>query len=123
MSENTKQFFINLDVESEERYDMSKFMEWDTDNFDVLPSTFMNEIRSINKQADYIVQSEEGRPDLVSYNNYGTTQYWWIILAYNALDDVDSIRIGMRLGIPSVDAIEDLFFSLKSRESAAQRES
>lgn len=118
---NDKLFFINLDFESRNRYDLAKFLEF-TDNFDPLTSSFILDLQNISKQADYIVTKEEGRPDLVSYNYYGTTDYWYILLLYNNLDDVDDIKIGDRLSMPSLSGLEDLFFSLKLRQSASQEE-
>jgi hypothetical protein len=116
---NDRLFYINLDFESDERYDWAKFLEY-TDNFDPLTSTFLLDVKNLSKQADYIVKKEEGRPDLVSFNYYGTIDYWAIILIYNDLDDVDDIKIGDRLAMPSIAQLEDLFLSLKIRQTASE---
>ena len=117
---NDKIFFINLDFESSERYDLAKFMEF-TDNYDPLTSTVLNYIKSIPKQGDLIVTSEEGRPDLVSYNYYGVDTYWAAILLYNDRFTVDDIKINDRLSMPSIAGLEDLYFSLKSKQSASEK--
>jgi len=71
---DAKEFFINLNYETSNRYDLAKFMQY-SDNYDPLTSFFFLGVKNLKKQADYIVQKEEGRPDLVSFNYYGTTQY------------------------------------------------
>jgi len=116
---NTKLFFINLEVESEERYDMAKFLEY-TDNFDPLNTAMFEDIKKLAHGGDFIVTGEEGRPDLVSFKIFGDTQYWWVILLYNAKTNVDAIAEGDRLRFPDLNALEDLFFSLKSRQSASE---
>ena len=117
MADNEKEYFINLDVVSQERFDESKFLEF-TDNFDPLTSRFYNTVKNLPEKQKYFVQSEEGRPDMISYSAYGDTQYWWIILLYNDIDDVDDLTIGRILSLPQVDNLEDLFFSLRSKEVA-----
>ena len=118
MSDNTKLFFINLEVDSKERFDISKFMEF-TDNFDPLSSAMFEDIKKLKKGGDFKVIIEEGRPDEVSFKTLGSTQYWWVILLLNGLTQVDDIKIGDRLSFPDLNSLEDLFFSLKSRQSAS----
>lgn len=117
MATNDKEFFIDSSVVSQERFDVSKFLDF-TDNFDPLTSNFLNTVKNLPEKQKYFVQSEEGRPDMVSYSAYGDTQYWWIILYYNNIDDVDDLTIGRILSLPQVDNLEDLFFSLRSQEVA-----
>lgn len=117
---NTKLFFIDLNVESDDRYDLSKLLEY-SDNYDPLNSTFLNEIKSIAEGGEYVIANEEGRPDLVSYNIYNTTQYWQIIMLYNGIDDVDFLTIGLKIKYPSIADLENLFFNLKARQSASTK--
>ena len=119
MANNDREFFINLGVSSKERFDTSKFFEF-TDNFDPLTSRFVNTVKNLPEKQKFYVQSEEGRPDVISHRVYGDTQYWWIILLYNDIDDVDNLTIGRVLSLPVVDNLEDLFFSLRSKEIANQ---
>ena len=114
------EYFINLSKKSKERFDLSRFMEF-TDNFDVLTSRLLRDIKRLPEKQKYYVQSEEGRPDLVSYRVYRDTQFWWIVLFYNDIIDVDDLEIGMTLSLPSVTDLENLLFSLRSKELASKK--
>ena len=118
--DNTKLFFINLEVDSKERFDMAKFMEF-TDNYDPLSSSMFEDIKKLTKGGDFKVIREEGRPEIISFKTLGSTQYWWVILIYNGLTEFDAIKIGDRLAFPDLNSLEDLFFSLKSRQTASQK--
>lgn len=111
-------FFIDLTFQSPERYDLSKFFDYSSgDNHDILTSFFLLELKKLSESGNYFVQSEEGRPDLVSFRIYGSVQYWWIILEYNELLSYQDIKNGTTIKYPSVQDIEDLYFRLKSLES------
>ena len=116
-------FFINLDKEYEKRFDQGKFFEFVTDNFDPLTSTLLREIRDLPLFGRFNVSNEEGRPDLVSFRVFGDTQYWWALMVYNDITKVDDVINGTVINYPSLASLEDLFFSLKARQSAAERDS
>lgn len=112
---NDKLFFINLDIEPENRFDIERFMEF-TDNYDVLTSSLLNDINTLPNGGVYTVQGEDGRPDNISYKVYGDVQYWWIIMMYNSLTDISQIITGMDLYYPSLADLEAYYFSLKSKQ-------
>lgn len=113
------QFFVNLDIEKKERFAMAKFFQY-TDNFDPLTSYFTNALPNLPTSGYYSVKGEEGRPDLLSFGIYGDTQYWWILLVYNGKIEFDSFKTGDIVKFPSIEAVEDLFFSLKAKENASK---
>lgn len=114
------QFFINLDdKENSERFSPSKFFAF-TDNYDPLTSYFANNIRKLAQSGYMRVEGDEGRPDNTSYKIYGDVQYWWILLLYNGKLEFDTFMNGEVVKFPSVDDVEDMFFSLKSFENAQQ---
>ena len=113
-------FFIDLESNATDRFDMSKFLEF-TDNFDPLNSAMMSDVSTLPQGGQYTVQGEDGRPDLVSYRIYGHSQYWWILLIYNTIIDYSAIKTGDVLKYPSIDSIEGFYFSLKTREVAASK--
>lgn len=120
---SSKEFFINLEVESEERFDLAKFMEFlQGDNHDPLTSSVFNNIRSLEKGGQYRVSGEDGKPDLISYRIYGDTQYWWIILAYNGKTSYLDIKNGEELIFPTIVAIEDFYFSLKINQNVQDKD-
>lgn len=117
---NEKLFFINLDAETPKRYDMSRFMEF-TDNFDPLTCGFFRDIKALPNSGFFVVQGEEFRPDAVAYKIYGNTQYWWAIMIYNGLFDVNQLTAGLSLQFPAIDDLEDAYFKLKSKQSVQDR--
>ena len=115
---NETLFFINLDDNSNDRYEMSKFMEY-TDNYDILTSAFLLELRDISPSGRFVVSGQDSRPDLVSYEIYGDVQYWWIIMLYNEISTISEIITGMEIRYPSQSDLEQYYFSLKSRQATS----
>lgn len=110
-------FFINLNSNTTDRFDKSRFLEY-SDNYDPLNSSMMTDVTTLPQGGQYTVQGEDGRPDLLSYRIYGHTQYWWILLLYNRLLDYSSIATGDVILYPSLDSLENFYFSLKSKEAS-----
>lgn len=117
---NEKQFFINLEKETEKRYDMSRFMEF-TDNFDPLTAGFLRDIKALPTDGYFVVQGEEFRPDAIAHKLYGSTQYWWAVMIYNDLSDINQLTSGISLSYPSLEDLEDAYFKLKSKQSVQDR--
>lgn len=109
-------YYIDLDLDSLDRFDFAKFMEWTNDCHDILNSYFVAKLKQLPVAGERVVQAEENRADLLSYNIYGDTQYWWIIMMYNNILDMEDITTGLVVTYPSIDSLEDLFFSLKALE-------
>lgn len=114
------QFFINTSIVSPERVDLAKFLEVGADDvYDPLTSSFLENVTKIDRTGSAVVQSSEGRADLMSYKLYRSTQYWWIILFFNALLSTDDLSATDTINFPSVDKIEDLIFSLKAQDASS----
>ena len=64
-----KEFFINLDIESAERFDMARFMLFDEDVFEPLASHVLANIKSLESGGLYTATGEDFRPDSVSNKN------------------------------------------------------
>jgi len=110
-------FFINLEKEFSDRYDIGKFFEY-TDNVDVLTSTFVSMLPSLGYSSTYLVQGEDERPDLICKAINVPQHYWYIIMLYNNKFEFSDIKTGDVLLIPDQSQVDDLFFSLKSKETA-----
>ena len=109
-------FYINLDYESDVRFDLAKFMEYSEDVYEPLTSDFLYEIEKLTPVDRFTVTSEEGRPDLISYKIYGTTQYWWVLMEMNGILDIENIVNGTIIEYPDISDLENIYFSLKSKE-------
>lgn len=112
-----KFFFINLDKDSNTRFEMSKFFNF-TDNYDPLTSFMCNEFRELPVSGFFRIQGQDGRPDLISYEIFNNTQYWWLLMLYNDVQTVEGFTEGMTVKYPSIEDMEDLYFSLKIKEKA-----
>jgi hypothetical protein len=56
------------------------------------------------------------RPDITSYRNYGTVSFWWIILAFNGIQDpFFETTVGRVVEIPSWNDIYDFVKDFKLR--------
>lgn len=62
---------------------MSKFMEFDTDSYCILDSYLATQVKSLSYSGALSVTTQVNRPDLISYDIYGHTQYWWLLMLYN----------------------------------------
>lgn len=109
-------FYINLDNGYETRFDMGKFLEFSNDNYDPLTSNIIENIQSIPQGGLFKVKSEEHRPDQISYRIYDDTQYWWVIMLYNGILDVNDITIGTILKYPDQDELDSYYFTLKQAQ-------
>lgn len=50
------------------------------------------------------------RPDLISYKNYGTIRYWWIVcLVNNIHNPFSDITVGAIIKIPNILDIYDFY--------------
>lgn len=115
---NEKMFFLNLNRDFKERYELERYMEY-TDNYDILTSAFLLELKNISPSGRYVVNGQDSRPDLVSYEIYKDVQYWWIILLYNELSSISELVTGLELKYPSQSDLEQYYFSLKSRQATS----
>ena len=80
----------------------------DSNGLDPLQDTSFDAILGIEMFDVYVVnQAQRGRPDLISYLHYHTTELWWVILVYNNIFHAMEICEGMELQIPNISLISD----------------
>lgn len=113
-------FFVNLDIDTIKRFDMAKFMSFENQAHDPLTSSLILKIKELPSGGEMVIQGEEGRPDLISFRSLLDTQYWWIIMLYNDVIDVNDLVEGQKLNLPDQGALDDLFFSLKADQVASE---
>jgi hypothetical protein len=111
------EFFINTSGDFKERFDMSKFLEF-TDNQDPLNSRFLSRVRKLPVRGQFVVTVQESRPDVLSYKIFGDTQYWWILLFFNKIQDPDQLATGDVINYFSIQELENLLFSLKAKQTS-----
>lgn len=117
-----KNFFINLDITTQERFDMSRFMRFDGDVFDPLASNVISSIKNLESGGQYTVQGHDFRPDAVSDIIYGTSEYWWVLLLYNDKLSFNDLQHGDEITFPSIQALEDMYFRLKIDQNKVDKD-
>lgn len=112
---NDKIFFIDVESESETRFDMAKFFRF-TDNADPITSKFVEDLKKLNPGGTYRITGNEFRPDRISYAIYQNFQYWWVLMVYNDILKVEDLTSGVTIVYPVIDDLEDIYFTLKTQE-------
>lgn len=111
----TGTYYINLDTDYATRFSAGKFMRF-TDNSDPLSSLFFNSLIQLPVAGSYLVVQNEGRPDVISFYIYGSTQYWWELMFYNTIMFPWYIPTGTILNYPSLASLENFYFQLKAEQ-------
>lgn len=111
-----KAFFLDLETEKKSRYNKAKFLRFSNDTYDPLTSVFLELLPNVRLGGRYRIAGWEFRPDRISFDIYGSFQYWWIILEYNGIQKNEELTAGRTIYYPELEDLEDLYFSLKSRE-------
>jgi len=109
-------YYINLDYETDIRFDNAKFLDYSEGCYETLTSSFLYEIEKLPPVDRFTVTSEEKRPDLISQKIYGSTQYWWLLMEYNNIIDINNIVNGTIFEYPDLIDLENIYFSLKAKE-------
>ena len=107
-------FYYNY-VETPVRYESSKFFPFsEVGGYDIIRSYFAQQLGYIPEFGDMKIVSEEGRVDLCAVDTLGSTQYFWLLMMYNGITDINQLSTGTILKIPDKNKIEELYFRVKS---------
>ena len=80
------------------------------DEFDFLYNSLSNFVMNYNPAYYQVDETDMLRPDMISFKNYGTVVYWWLITYANDIHDPYSdIYVGQLLVIPNILDIYDFF--------------
>lgn len=106
-------------VDTPVRFDVSKFVPFcEMSGFDFLRSYFCSQLGYVPSYSDFEITTEEGRVDLIANSIYEGThnpsQYWWIILMYNGIYNIEDLKTGTKLKAPKLSDLEDIYFRVKS---------
>lgn len=117
-------FYINDDIESDDRYSLSKLLEYnEIGDFNTLSSVFVSELKDTALQS--YVTSKDERPDLLAYKIYGDTQFAWVLMIYNKCFDFTdgTFSAGSQIKYPALEDLEKIIFTLNARKRAEMAES
>lgn len=124
--------YINTDYSTDVRFDIPKFVDLTEDVFDTIDSYIFEKVdrlfkeqinvKDLNVAGVFIVTTQEHRPDLISSEIYeGDTQYWWLLMEFNNIIDVFQIVSGVRINYFDLNRLEDIYFTLNSKQKQQDR--
>ena len=103
-----------------DKFSQSRLIEFDeeTKSFDPTTSLFIEKVRALPVEGEYILDKwrADGRMDLISFDIYGTTRLWWVLLIYNGVYSFYDVKLNSRILYPSLNAVENVILSLKVKE-------
>jgi len=92
----------NQFVDAFSRYNGSEVIYWGDRNLLTFKTYKKRRYEpSGNDRYTVIKPGHEYRPDLVSYEAYGTPNFWWLIMEANEISDVYNFKAGTNLRIPA----------------------
>ena len=108
--------FYMRNYESEEKFDISKFMNYIEGVYDVLDSPFLNQLRQLPTVKYYYVDLGFKEIDLIAGSMYGDPMYAYLIQFYN--NDVrETFPEGTVLNLFSATDLEELYHDIASKNN------
>jgi hypothetical protein len=102
---------------SEEKYDISKFMNYVDGVYDFLASPFLNQLSQLPTVQYYNVDDRFKEIDLIATDAYGDPFYAYLIQYYNN-DFRDSFPEGTKLNLFSAADLEILYHEISAGQNA-----
>lgn len=103
--------FYMREFTSEEKYDISKFMNFEQDVYDVINSPFLMQIQQLPTTEYYYVDNGFREIDLISTEKYGDPFFAYIIQFYNN-DFRETFPEGTVLRLFSIDDLNQIYDNL-----------
>jgi hypothetical protein len=98
---------------SEEKFDISKFMNFENDVYDVLNSPFLAQISQLPTVEYYNVDFGFKEIDLISSEKYGTPFFAYLIQFYNN-DFRETFPEGTILNLFSLEDLNEIYYNLST---------
>ena len=105
--------FYMRNFTSEEKFDISKFLNFEQDVYDVLNSPFLMQIQQLPTVEYYYVDNGFREIDLISTEKYGDPFFAYLIQFYNN-DFRETFPEGSVLRLFSIDALNEIYHNLST---------
>lgn len=105
--------FYMRNFTSEEKFDISKFMDFQEDVYDVINSPFLAQLKQLQTVDYYDVDNGYHDIDLIASDYYGDQFLAYLIQFYNN-DFRDHFPEGTRLNMFSMEDLNELFYKLSA---------
>ncbi len=113
--------FYMRDFTSEEKFDISKFLDFENDVYDVIGSPFLAQLKQLPVKEYYYVNNGFKEIDLISSEKYGTPFFAYIIQFYN--DDFrETFPEGTILKLFSSEDLNQIYYSLSLQSNLETEE-
>lgn len=105
--------FLNLQLNGKtaKRFDMMRYMAFREGYYDAVSSYFLQEARMLPAIGLYKITDVPFRPDMISFDLYGDTQYWWLVMLYNDEIFLEKLTQGRKLSYFALGDLDRLFYS------------
>ena len=110
--------FYMREFTSEEKYDLSKFLNFEQDVYDVLNSPFLAQIKQLPTVSYYNVNDGYREIDLIALDVYGDSFIGYILQFYNN-DFRDIFPEGTVLNLFSLNDLNQIYTELSSKSKGA----
>lgn len=112
--------FYMRNYESDEKFDISKFMNYIEGVYDVLDSPFLNQLKQLPTIKYYYVDEGFKDIDLIASSIYGDSTYAYLIQYYN--NDVrETFPEGTVLNLFDATDLEELFHNIANESNLEAR--
>ena len=111
--------FYMRDYASEEKYDISKFLNFENDVYDVINSPFLVQIQQLPTVEYYYVDNGFKEIDLISTEKYGDPFAAYLIQFYNN-DFRETFPEGTILKLFSIEDLNQIYYNLSSLSNTQQ---
>ena len=109
------------DFTSEEKFDISKFLNFENDVYDVLGSPFLAQVKQLPTVEYYYVNNGYKEIDLISSEKYGSPFFAYIIQFYN--DDFrETFPEGTRLNLFDPEDLNQIYYNLSIKSNLETEE-
>ena len=105
--------FYMREFTSEEKFDISKFLNFEQDVYDVINSPFLIQIQQLPTTEYYHVDNGFREIDLISTEKYGDPFFAYLIQFYNN-DFREVFPEGTILRLFSIDELKEIYHNLSS---------
>lgn len=110
--------FYMQNYNSDEQYDISKFMDYQGDIYDVVASPFLTQLSQLPTVGYYKVDERFRDIDLIASDAYGDLFYAYLIQFYNN-DFRESFPEGTVLNLFSADDLQSLYHTMSVSQNAS----
>ena len=108
--------FYMRNYSSEEKYDISKFLNYIEGTYDCVDSPFIAQLQQLPTVKYYNVDDGFKEVDLIASEEYGDTFFAYLIQYYNN-DFRETFPEGTKLNLFSSRDLEELYYTLSAKQT------